>query len=200
MKATKIKRCIGFIRCFVCLIGWSIRDMLVKPREKAVCFAAHPDDETLFFYSYLTEKRPYVVVLTGCSSFHRLSSLKKTMKKLGLRFRAYPMDTDFASEKDIRRIVKNIFSRGNYESCATHNSEGEYGHIMHQRVHQAVTDIAQCSVYVPVSSSQIENYPLPAEQAGEKQEIFRTFYASEDFVPTLFGKWIVNEQLEVFKK
>ena len=181
----------------MCLLGWNIRDMLVKPQEKAVCFVAHPDDETLFFYRYLKEKRPYVVVLTGGSSVHRLSSLKKTMKKLNLRFRAYPMNIDLASESDIRRIVEKILFRGEYETCATHNAEGEYGHAMHQRVHQAVVDVAQCPVYVPVANTQIDNYPLPVSELNEKREIFRTFYASEDFVPTLFGKWIANEHLVV---
>ena len=198
VKIEKIKRWIGFIRCSICLIGWHVRDMLIKPWENAVCFVAHPDDEILFFYSFLKEKRPYVVVLTGCSSVHRLSSLKKTMKKLGLRFRAYPLDTDAASEQDIRRIIKHIFSQRNYDICATHNSEGEYGHPMHQRVHQAVADIALCPVCVPASGSQIENYPLLLAQAEEKLSIFHTFYASEDFVPTLFGKWIFNEHLVMY--
>lgn len=189
---------IGSFLCRIKLIYWNTRDVLFPPKEEAVLFVTHPDDDTLFFHTFIKDHRPYVCLMTAGFSVNRLSCFSRNMKHYGVKFRAYPMQTNDNREKLLYRHAKTVFRQGNYRLCVTHNSEGEYGHSMHARVHQAVVMAAKensCPVKVPVSKENLSNFPLKPELAAEKKRILETVYESQAFVLDNWPDWIENEHL-----
>ena len=168
----------------------------MPPKEDAVLFVAHPDDDTLFFHSFIKENKPYVVLLTTGWSLRRIPGFFKAMKFYGVRFRVYDMETCDDREKLLRRRIKYIFSLGRFKICATHNSTGEYGHKMHSRVHFAVVSESLVPVFVPVNRYVISNYPLDVYLIKEKQYIFNHFYTTESWVLDQYSMWVDNEKLE----
>jgi len=66
---------------------------------------------------------------------------------------------------------------------------------MHIRVHNAVKKLVNCKWLVPVSDSDILNYPLCDDVVKEKTMIFNKFYTTENFVLEQYSKWVENEKL-----
>ena len=190
---------IGHVFCKLCLCWWTVRDFFNPPKENAVLFVAHPDDDTLFFHTFIKENKPYVVLCTAGWSLRRLPCFFKAMKHYGVRYRAYDMGTRDKREKLLQRRVKKIFSVGNFDICATHNSMGEYGHEMHRRVHNAVIRESKMPVWVPVDAKIISNYPVLDEILNEKQFIFSNIYTTEAWVLEQYALWVSHEQLELFE-
>lgn len=190
---------IGHLFCKICLSYWEIRDFLFPPQEKAILFVAHPDDDTLFFHTFIKEYKPYVVLCTTGWSLRRLLCFFKAMRYYGVKYRAYDMDTRDKREDLLKKRVKKILSIGHFELCATHNAKGEYGHEMHQRVHQAVIAEAQLPVWVPVEAERIEGYPVDDRTLEEKQDMFKHTYTTETWVLDQYALWVGHEQLEPLK-
>lgn len=202
----KLYKFCGHILCRVFLLYWKTRDALFPPKEDTVLFVAHPDDDTLFFHTFIKEKKPYVVLLmTGWSTI-RLLDFFKVMKQYGVRCRAYDLVSALSPKKDpkwIRRLEKQVsesFKAGRFTLCATHNAEGEYGHPSHRAVHEAVVKTVSCPVLTPVSTSEIKNYPLSASVLEEKKDVFRKLYRTEVWVLDELPDWAENEKLVVCKK
>lgn len=177
------------------LCYWCMRDFINRPKEKAVLFVAHPDDDTLFFHTFIKEYKPYVVLLTSAWSFWRYPCFKKAMKYYGVRYRAYALDTDDSKTKLLEKRISNVIKLVNPQICATHNVQGEYGHEMHKRVHNCVKKMVECKLLTPVSDKNIEKYPLSSDEIDEKTMIFNSFYTTETFVLDEYNKWVVNEKL-----
>lgn len=190
-----VHRCIGHILCRICWLFWDLRDIMFPPKEKAVLFVTHPDDDTLFFHTFIEGNKPYVVVMTAGHSVNRLTCFLKNMKKYGVRCRAYDQGTDDTREHIVRRRVRHVLNLGKFELCATHNAEGEYGHPMHKCVHRAVVSEVQCTVLVPDSQKNIRDYPLQAWDVEEKKKRFTQIYQSELFVLDVWPHWVDNEHL-----
>ena len=146
--------------------------MIFPPKEKVILFVAHPDDDTLFFHSFIKKHKPYVVLCTAGWSLRRLPCFFRAMKKYGVKYRAYALGTRDKRTDILERIVKRCLMLGQFELCATHNSEGEYGHEMHKRVHQAVISQAKIPVWVPVTADRIEDFSLAEKEFAEKCYIF----------------------------
>ncbi len=189
--------CVGKIQAKLMLGFWNIRDLITPPQESAILFVAHPDDDVLFFHKYIQTKKPYVVCLTSAGLLKRIIPFYRAMRHYGVRYRAYDMNSRAVDEAElVKRRVKAVLKKGKFKECATHNSEGEYGHVMHKCIHDSVCSVWQNrDLYMPVQSSDIENYPLSKDDCLEKDLILRTFYKGE--YPTLetFEKWIRCEAL-----
>lgn len=192
-----IKKVIGHILCGTCLVYWNIRDIIFPPQEKSVLFVAHPDDDTLFFHSFIKTYKPYVVVMTAGHSVNRLRCFSRNMRRYGVKFRVYDQETDDARESLVRKRVRHIMNTGNFELCATHNAQGEYGHPMHICVHNAVISEARCPILVPELQENIRKYPLPHMEIEEKRRIFYDIYQSELFVLNVWPHWVENERLVI---
>ena len=182
------------INCFR-LCYWCMRDIIIKPKQKSVLFVAHPDDDTLFFHTFIKKEKPYVVLLTTAWSLRRYPCFKKVMKYYGVKYRAYSFGTNDVRTKLLEKRVSKVLRRIDPEICATHNSEGEYGHEMHKRVHECVKNLAKCKVITPISDAFIENYPISDKEIKEKTMIFNSFYTTEKFVLNEYSKWVINEKL-----
>lgn len=158
-------------------------------------FVAHPDDDTLFFHSFIKTYKPYVVVMTAGYSVNRLRCFSRNMRRYGVKFRAYDQGIDDTRESLVRKRVRHIMNVGNFELCATHNAQGEYGHPMHICVHNAVVSEARCPILVPELQENIIKYPLPQMEIEEKRRIFYDIYQSELFVLNVWPHWVENERL-----
>lgn len=189
----------GHFFCKLCLCWWNVRDFVHPPTEKAVLFVAHPDDDTLFFHTFIKENKPYVVLCTAGWSLRRLPCFFKAMRQYGVRYRAYDMETRDKREKLLQNRVRKVLSIGHFEICATHNATGEYGHEMHQRVHNAVMKEAMVPVLAPVDAERIINHPVIDDVISEKQNVFRTIYTTETWVLEQYEQWVSHEQLELAK-
>lgn len=197
----------GFILCQICLLWWSLRDVIDPPKTDSVLFVAHPDDDTLFFHQYIKEKKPYVCLMTTGWSMRRLPCFFKAMKYYGVRYRAYPMG---ARDKRIQLLKKHtdtVLRLASFPVVAVHNAEGEYGHEEHIRVHDAVVEQCRRSgkehvLYCPAKKFEIANYPLLPEVIQEKKYIFNNIYTTEKWVldEEAAGTpiWVVNEKLKEF--
>ena len=174
---------------------WSVRDTFIKPKEKSILFVAHPDDDVLFFHAFIKENKPYVVLLSDGWSLRRMSEFRTAMKRYGVKYRAYALNTRDTRIGLLEKYVMSSFKISKFERCATHNSTGEYGHEMHIRVHNAVKKIAICDLYVPVNESDIINYPLNDKNITEKIEMFKNVYYTQMFVLDMYEHWVKNEKL-----
>ena len=108
---------------------------------------AHPDDETLWGGAHLLDGKYFVVCLTdGYNKVRRqefLNAIKESGNK-GLILR-YPDKVHgersnwVGDKKDIIKDLDTILTYKHWNMVATHNPEGEYGHIHHQMTSQLVT-------------------------------------------------------------
>ena len=190
----KIYLLIGKSLTNIRLLFWKLRDKMLPPKETAILFVSHPDDDTLFFHTFIKEQKPYVLLTTGWS-LRRYPCFKKVMKYYGVKYRAYNLDSREKNFNLIKKHIKDVFTIVKPNICATHNSEGEYGHEMHINVHNAVKEIVDCELFVPAFDSEIDNYPLTDDFIKEKTMIFQKYYTTESFVLDQYEKWVKNEML-----
>ena len=188
---------LGHIRCRELMLYWALRDKICPPKEKAVLFVAHPDDDTLFFHTFIKEHKPYVVLMTAGWSMRRLPCFMKAMKWYGVRYRAFDMDTKDKREKLLQSRIKSILDNDHFNLCATHNSTGEYGHEMHIRVHNAVCANATIPVYTPAFKETIADFPLPKEIIEEKKYVFNNIYTTESWILEENAQWVKHEHLNI---
>jgi len=200
----------GKLLCNCSLVYWEIRDKISPPKADSILLVAHPDDDTLFFHTFIKEHKPYVVLLFTGWSLRRLPDYKKTMKYYGVRFRAYATVSDGAYYDSNRREVtkkhiRKCLNLGSFKTIAFHNAAGEYGHNTHKLVHEAVIEV--CSeikenheLLCPVKLPEIGNYPLSEKEKQDKKYIFENFYVTEKWVMTQEEAgtpiWFNNERLE----
>lgn len=192
----------GHIFCRICLIWWRMRDLASRPKSKVILFVAHPDDDTLFFHSFIKEYKPYVVLLFTGWSLRRLSDFYKVMRHYGVRCRAYDTVSAKAYQDARRRTVvekhvSECLKMASFELCATHNATGEYGHPSHRLVHESVAKVVdkRIPILCPVGQNEIEKFPLAKALFEEKKMIFQRFYTTEAWVLEQYSVWSRNEKL-----
>ena len=196
---------VGTLACDVCLLWWTVRDRLSPPGADAVLFVAHPDDDTLFFHTFIREHKPYVCLMTTGWSLRRMPDFRRCMRQYGVRYRAYPLDSRDTRMHRLEKQVSAVIKLRDFRVIATHNAAGEYGHEEHIRVHEAV--MAQCGtsgkkhkILCPVNKERITDFPLDEKSVTEKLDIFATIYTTESWVP--FEEeagtpvWVRHEKLE----
>ena len=186
---------LGYIVHTVLLLFWRVRDKLLPPKEDAILFIAHPDDDTLFFHSFIKEHKPYVVLMTDGWSLRRLPCFMKAMKKYRVKYRAYNLKSRDERIDLLERYIEEAYKTGDYNTICTHNSTGEYGHEMHVKVHDAVKKVIGSKILVPVDKEHISAFSLSEEEKLEKEIIFKTIYTTELFVLDQYKEWVDNEKL-----
>lgn len=186
----------GRILCRLHLFYCNIRDYIFPPKEEAVLFVAHPDDDVLFFHSFLKEKQPYVVLMTTGWSFRsRVPDFKEAMKKYGVRYRMYSLDANTGTVEKLTAIAGKVQKIGKFSTVATHNPAGEYGHIMHSKVNQAVSAVFGQDILVPDTAEAIVSYPLNGDDVREKAFFFEKIYTTETFCMEQYSLWFTHEHL-----
>ncbi len=191
---------IGKAYTFFWLTLYRLRDAINPPKANSILFVAHPDDDTLFFHTYIKEHKPYVVLLTTGWSLRRMPGFRKNMKHYGVKYRFYGLKSDDNRIGKLNRYVKQAFSAGNFKLCATHGKDGEYGHSMHKKVHNAVVESAPCPVITTLPANKLASYPVSDILLQEKTNIFKNYYKTELFVLEQYDLWISHERLEKINK
>ena len=202
-----IYRMAGHAVCWLFRCRTVLCDRISPPDSDSILFVSHPDDDALFFHTFLVSEKPYVVLLFTGWSLRRLPDFFKAMKHYGVRCRAYSEVSEDTrhDEKRLKRTEKRVRSClkiGSFSRVLTHNASGEYGHHTHRMVHQAV--VASCrgdeAIYCPVDRAKIERYPLGPEALKEKEYVFTHIYRSEAWVMTDEAAgtpvWFTHERLE----
>ena len=110
---------------------------------------AHPDDETLWGGAHLNDDSYLIVCITCGKNRIRYHEIKSVSKMSNNRFIGlfYPDKTLFVRddwknyEKSISSDIRKIIMMKDWNTIATHNKNGEYGHEQHKMTHRIVTDI-----------------------------------------------------------
>ena len=188
---------LGHIICRILLFKTKIYDKTHPIETDTVLFVTHPDDDTLFFHTAIKEYKPYVALMVTGWSIKRLRDFIKVMNNYGVRFRAYDTFEDGKNaEKKIINQINEVLNISDFKRVLTHNSEGEYGHRNHMRVHKCVvSNVDDVEILVPVSENELQQYPLPSEIVEEKTFIFNNYYLTETFVLDEYSDWVKNEKL-----
>jgi LmbE family N-acetylglucosaminyl deacetylase len=139
---------------------------------KALCLVAHPDDCVIFAYSYIWHHSEYqwtIGYLTYTAQDLRGAELSAFWQRRGI-------GTEFLGFEDHwHDNEQHEFTRWNpeqakqdcwalaqqYDLVLTHDEHGDYGHIHHVMVHQAVQQHPQLVTFAPRESGT--RYILPAD-------------------------------------
>jgi len=151
----KIVVLIALILC-ICII-------LAKPSSKSIIYStnrdsdqvknlmvvAHPDDETLWGYSYLSQHPDQwkVICLTCADHPIRREEFIKVMNMLNIHNYQIWSEKDSLLNWDLsqstKQRLKNELLTGQYELVVTHNLFGEYGHLQHIALSRYLKNLCQ---------------------------------------------------------
>lgn len=105
---------------------------------------AHPDDETIWVGgTLLRNKKKWdtsVVCLCRASDKDRSIRFKKACKILGVRGFIYNLDDKkfypLSNKEILNKVLRHV--KNSYDILFTHGKNGEYGHIRHKEIHEAI--------------------------------------------------------------
>lgn len=200
---------IGIIVNEALLTYWRLRDKICPPSTDTVLFVAHPDDDALFFHSFIKEKKPYVAVLFTGWSIRRLPGFIKTMKHYQVKYRIYPEMSagaycDENRRDKTRKRIDEVLCLNDFNTVVTHNSSGEYGHNTHKLVNETVVKAIKGKnrsyrLFVTEDLQNIDSFPLDVQSVEEKKLIFNNYYKTESWVMTDRAAgtpiWFYNEHI-----
>lgn len=133
--------------------GLTLRERLwLRPLRECqrLVIVAHPDDETLWAGATIAaEPGAGVLCLTNRSVRARRSAFQRAMSALGgvgVILDVPDRRSEPPTESDVDRMaaaVRHVLLACPSADVFTHGPEGEYGHVMHQRVSAVVTTVAE---------------------------------------------------------
>jgi len=138
---------------------------------KALCLVAHPDDCVIFGYSYIhahPEYRWTIGYLTYTAQDPRGEEMSAFWQRRGIDcvFLGFEDHWHDNEQKQFTRWTAEHAERAcwelarKYDLVLTHDEHGDYGHIHHALVHQAVQWHPRLVTFAPVG--QGTTYSIPA--------------------------------------
>jgi|SRR3989344_7825179 len=118
--------------------------------KRILVIVAHPDDETIWMGGTLLKSKLDKTIICLCRKNDEDRAPKFTKVCKILNAKCFISDLDDSEQGDYKKISsRDIINRikqflkedTNFDYIYTHNSNGEYGHIRHVEVHNAVNEI-----------------------------------------------------------
>jgi len=127
---------------------------------KALCLVAHPDDCVIFGYSFIHRYQRLdwtIGYLTYTETSPRGSEVAAFWRRRGIKTVFLGFEDDYADQQQQRftRWSSTEAQRRMYDLAQgfdlvlTHDAEGDYGHIHHRLVHDAVANHSNLATFAP---------------------------------------------------
>lgn len=155
---------------------------------KAICMVAHPDDCVIFGYPYIYHHSDWawtVAYLTYTADSERGQELTRFWHRRGvatefLGYQDHPQDheNDLCLTWDPREAMEAVRKCvGSYDRVLSHGVNGDYGHVHHRLVHEAVQAHPDLVIFarpgtgtitltLPTTAYSLEELPLHAAVIG----------------------------------
>lgn len=160
---------------------------------KALCLVAHPDDCVIFGYSYIynhAEHEWTVGYLTYTDQHARGQELAQFWSRRGVNTVFLGLE-DHWHDNEQQRFTRwdathaqtlcwNLASQ--YDLVLTHDAEGDYGHIHHRLVHNAVRHHPGLVTFAPPGQGHTLTVPAQAyslEELPMHAEIVSSFHPNQ---------------------
>ena len=176
-----------------------------------VMIVAHPDDELLWGGSRLITEDWFVVVLSNGDNKVRSAEFKEMLSRTGNRglILSYPdkiagRKSNWAFWEDsIRADIRTILSYKPWKQVATHNADGEYGHVHHKATHRLAVsafDDAGCAAELRFFGKYYKAGEVPSDLTPIDDAVLQTklslcsVYESQARTVEMFSHMIPYEE------
>ena len=116
---------------------------------KALVIVAHPDDETLWMGSYILDNKMWewhILSLCRADDIDRAPKFRKVCALLGAQCNIADLEDENLQPLALTIVIqkiKELLPSQNFDYIFTHGENGEYGHIRHKEIYQAVNKMIQ---------------------------------------------------------
>ena len=125
--------------------------IIEKPYNKLI-IVAHPDDETLWGYYQLNERKGWkILCVTNANNITRVNELTNIALHFDTALEIWNYQDSAFHYNMHPQLYKDIayeINKPNVKMVLTHNPLGEYGHIQHIKVSNVVLTVSKKPTYV----------------------------------------------------
>jgi LmbE family N-acetylglucosaminyl deacetylase len=109
-------------------------------KEKILMIVAHPDDEVIFGLTDILTSDVFVVCITHGNTPVRSQEFIKCQKYFGFE----SLHLNYKDTRFFKNECKELYTLPlhTFNCIVSHNEQGEYGHIVHKRVHNIAKKIS----------------------------------------------------------
>ena len=174
-------------------------------KVKCLIICAHPDDETIFFYSIIKKFKPYIICMSNRGNKTRRKEFENALKHQGvdgvllnfpdmIGFRWRWLEPLLISK--LKNIKKNAH---NLEGVYTHNNVGESGHHHHFDLSCAARKVFKDKqIYL---TSEYANEKDEVKDYADKEYIVKSIYKSQYKMLSMWCPWFKHYmKYEYFEK
>lgn len=170
-------------------------------KKKKLMIVAHPDDETIFAGNTLWRDNGWKVIsVTGGDNYIRKKEFDMVMDKIMNRVsEVWDFNDDLNEEfpEELSKRLASVIRNGKYDIVATHNPDGEYGHIQHKSLFNIVSKIVPHNkLYVFGQGEELSKEDM--EMKMELLKLYKSQVTDKELeIPILdsYKKYIYNEKL-----